>query len=129
MIQGHEYDILLFTETWLNNEITDGMLLNDTYYNLFRLDRILYLYNKNTWQWYILIYIYINSLFPAHILQFTENFELINLLVFYYTIIVIYRPPSISYNDIVKLFDLISKLTDTIRENMHYLRRFELARY
>ena len=68
------YDIIIFTETWLNDEITDGMLLNDTYYNLFRLDRIIKTNGCG-------ILIYINILFPAHTLQFTENFEFINLLV------------------------------------------------
>ena len=83
------------------------MLLNYNYYNLFRLDRITKTHGGG-------ILIYMNSLFPAHTLQFTDNFKLINLLMFDYTIIVIYRTPSMSYNDTVKLFDLISKLTDTI---------------
>ena len=64
----------------------DGILLNGTYYNLFRLDTITTKYGDG-------ILIYINSLFPAHTLKFTDNFELINILVFDYTIIVIYRPP------------------------------------
>ena len=59
------------------------MLLNNTYYNLFRLDRITKTHDGG-------ILIYINSLFSAHTLQFIDNFELINLLVFDYTIIVIY---------------------------------------
>ena len=69
---------------------------------------------------YIYIYIYIYNLFPAHTLQFTEHFELINILVFDYTIIVIYRTTSMSYNDTIKLFDLISKLMYTIKTCIIY---------
>ena len=61
-IQSHEYNIIIFTETWINDEITDGMLLNGTKIQVGG------------------ILIYINRLFPAHNLQFTENLYLLIIL-------------------------------------------------
>ena len=54
------------------------MLLNDNYFNWLRLYRITKTQVRG-------FFIYINSLFPAHTLPFTENVDLINLLVFDYS--------------------------------------------
>ena len=34
--QSRLYDIIILTETWLNNSITNAMLLHNNYYSIYR---------------------------------------------------------------------------------------------
>ena len=115
IINSREYDILIFTETWLNQDITNGMISDNNFYNLFRVDRL-----TNTHGGGILIYI--KHHYQAHALchSISHNFELLNITFFNYLLIVVYRPPSMSFNDTIRLCDIISSVSDSTKTSIIY---------
>ena len=115
IINSREYDILIFTETWLNPDITNGMISDNNFYTLFRLDRL-----TNTHGGSILIYI--KHYYQAYALCHTisHNFELLNIVFFNYLFIVVYRPTSMSFNDTIKLCDIILSVSDSTKTSITY---------
>ena len=109
----------MFTETWLNQDITNGiyhhMISDKNFYNLFRLDRL-----TNTHGGGILMYI--KHYYQAHALCHTiyHNFELLNIVFFNYLLIVVYRPPSMSFNDTIKSCDIISSVSESTKTSIIY---------
>ena len=89
------------------------MLSDNNFYNLFRLDIL-----TNTHGGCILIYI--KYYYQAHILCLTisHDFELLNIIFFNYLLIVVYRPPYMSFNDTITLCDIISSVSDVTKTNI-----------
>ena len=50
----------------------------------------------------------------------SHTFELLNIVFFNYLLIVVYRPPSMSFNDTIKLCDIISSVSDSTKTSIIY---------
>ena len=113
MINNMYYDILIFTETWLNVNITNAMLNPTNHYNLFRLDR-----GKHARGGGILIYI--NSKFNSFCLSeyLTTDFELLCINFLNYRLIVVYRPPNMIFSDTTILCELLGKIVDSVNTSL-----------
>lgn len=49
-IMQNKYDVIAFTETWLNSNVNNGEFI-DTRYNVYRRDRTCSLNSKKRWRW------------------------------------------------------------------------------
>ena len=99
------YDILIFTVTWITNNITNTMLSPTNNYNLYRLDRLKCIRGGG-------ILLYIKSSIPVIYLNefFVNDIELLCIKIFHYRIVVIYRHPSMAFDDTIKLCTIITNI-------------------
>ena len=102
------YDILIFTETWLTNNITNAMTSLTNNYDLYRLYRLNGIRGGG-------ILLYIKSSIPVICLnEFSvNNIELLCIKIFHYRIVVIYRPSSMDFEDTIKLCTIIRNICNS----------------
>ena len=109
LTNSHIYDILIFIETWLNDNIPNSMLVNYTYYILYRYDR-----HANSRGGGILVYI--KSTFNSYNIDIPikNNIE-ISCQVFNDNtkLITVYRPPYYDLTQTNMICTILDKLLDT----------------
>ena len=78
MLNDMHYDLIIFTETWLNNSVTNAMLNQLNLYTDYRLDS-----PDNARGYGIIVYININfnSLCMTEFLQMVLNYYILNFLI------------------------------------------------
>ena len=89
MLNDRHYDIIIFTETWLNNIVTNEMLNPLHLYTVYRLYR-----TDNARGGGIIVYVNINYNSLCMTEFFTYGIELLCITFFNYRLVTIYRPPD-----------------------------------
>ena len=102
IVNSHLYDILIFTETWLNDAIPNAMLLNNNYYNLYRHDRVTKSHGGG-----ILIYINLNYISYNLFVSNNNDMEVYSIKLNDFIFIFIYRPQSSDMVHMIRLCDLL----------------------
>ena len=106
MLNSELYDILIFTESWLNSSITDSMLYNKNYV-MYRLDRT----TKRGGG--ILAYFKLN-LCSYYMSEFTtDTIELICINLFSFRFVIVYRPPNEDSFHLSNLCNVITCICDS----------------
>ena len=114
LLNSNIYDILIFTETWLNKNIFNLLLNPNDKYTLYRLDR-----NTNTHGGGILVYV--NMHYNTYQINLPNNtFELICINVLHFRLCIFYRPPSMNYENTILLCNLMSRIIDTPESTIFY---------
>ena len=114
LINSNIYDILIFTETWLNKNIFNSLLNPNDKYTLYRLYR-----NTNTRGGGILVYVNIH--YNTYQINLSNNtFELICINVLHFRLCIFYRPPLMNYENTILLYNLMSRIIDTPESTIFY---------
>ena len=114
LLNSNIYDILIFTETWLNKNIFNSLLNPNDKYTLYRLDR-----KTNTNGGGILVYVHLH--YNIYQINLPNNtFELICINVLHFRLCIFYRPPSMNYKNTILLCNLMSRIIDTPESTIFY---------
>ena len=89
MLNDRNYDIIIFTETWLNNSVTNAILNPLNLYTVYRLDR-----PDNARGGGIIVYVNINYNSLCMTEFVTNGIELLCITFFNYRLVTIYMPPD-----------------------------------
>ena len=104
MLNDRHYDIIIFTETWLNS-VTNAMLNPLNLYTVYRLDR-----PDNARGGGIIVYVNINYNSLCMTEFVTNGIELLCITFFNYRIVTIYRPPDMQLSQTVLLCDTLNNI-------------------
>ena len=114
-----EFDCLLFTESWLTDEITDCMLDPESRYQVLRCDRKagkgggVCAFIKRSFH-----------IMPHSLADFADGFEILSfdLLDFYvpYRVFVVYRPPTSCANSVNVAIEKMSQLIRCLERNISH---------
>ena len=105
MLNDRHYDIIIFTETWLNNSVTNAMLNPLNLYTVYRLDR-----PDNARGGGIIVYVNINYNSLCMTEFVTNGIELLCITFFNYRLVTIYRSPNMPLSQTVLLCDTLNNI-------------------
>ena len=105
MLNDRHYDIIIFTETWLNNSVTNAMLNPLNLYTVYRLDR-----PDNARGGGIIVYVNINYNSLCMTEFITNGIELLYIKFFNYRLVTIYRPPDMPLSQTVLLCNTLNNI-------------------
>ena len=104
MLNDRHYDIIIFTETWLNNSVTYAMLNPLHLYTVYRQDR------PDNSRGGIIVYVNITYNSLCMIEFFTNGIEILCINFFNYILVTIYRPPDMPLSQTLLLCDTLNNI-------------------
>ena len=105
MLNDMHYDIIIFTETWLNNSVSNAMLNPLHLYTIYRLDLPDIARGGG-----IIVYVNINYNSLCMTKFVTKGIELLCIQIFNYRIVTIYRPSDMTCSPNVLLCDTLNNM-------------------